>query len=357
MAEPKKKPTESGEKTPINNNKEGKIAVKRKNLIKKYGVFRKRRGGVMLTREEVKEIKAGRKKLRAELRRMGEKSRKEFELTASSLGLYFDKNKPGALLAWLFATKGFWFLLLAGLVLIMAIAGFALLAEMKGHFTISMSDDMFKEGFTISEDPNFLSHTSHLFATPAVNVPCISIVDIPENVDDINGEHNGKYFAYTFYLRNDGLNEATYRWEIKFNSESIVSEAAWVMLFLDGEMTLYAKAGDDGRPEALPSWGNNDFGYLEAPLYDQAKDKSQYEVVAQIGGLTYWRVIPKPFESEGIMAAGQHEDVKPGEVHKYTIVIWLEGDDPDCTNELIGKHIGFEMYMHMVEKEEEEIIK
>ena len=51
---------------------------------------------------------------------------------------------------------------------------------------------------------------------------------------------------------------------------------------------------------------------------------------------------------------GERNDVQPGEVHKYTIVVWLEGDDPDCTNDLIGKHIGFEMFMQMVEEKEQE---
>ena len=321
---------------------------------KKFTLFKRKRGGVVLTPEEIRNIKAGRKKLRAELRKMGEKSRKEFELTASSLGLYFDKAKPGALFAWLFATKGFWLLLVTAALLVMAIAGFAMLAEMKGHFTISMSDEMFREGFTISEDPDFVGKTSHLFATPAVDVPCISIVDIPENVDDINGEHNGNYFAYTFYLRNDGSNEATYSWEIRFNSESQVADATWIMLFIDGEMTIFAKAADDGRAEALPEWENNSYGYINAPLYDKAADKSQYEKIAEVGGLTYWRVIPKPFAAGGTVSAGIREDVQPGEVHKYTIVVWLEGDDPDCTNELIGQHIGFEMFMEMVEKEKDE---
>ena len=41
------------------------------------------------------------------------------------------------------------------------------------------------------------------------------------------------------------------------------------------------------------------------------------------------------------------------EVHKYTVVIWLEGDDPDCTNELIGGHLGLEMYMSMLDEEGE----
>ena len=77
-----------------------------------FYLFKRKRGGVVLTKEEVREIKEGRKKLKKELRAMGEKDRKEFELTASSLGLYFDRAKPWTLLSWLIATKGFWLFLL-----------------------------------------------------------------------------------------------------------------------------------------------------------------------------------------------------------------------------------------------------
>ena len=38
------------------------------------------------------------------------------------------------------------------------------------------------------------------------------------------------------------------------------------------------------------------------------------------------------------------------EVHKYTVVIWLEGDDPDCTDELIGGNMGLEIYMQMIDE-------
>jgi hypothetical protein len=38
------------------------------------------------------------------------------------------------------------------------------------------------------------------------------------------------------------------------------------------------------------------------------------------------------------------------EVHKYTVVIWLEGDDPDCTNDCIGGHLGVDMQFQLVEE-------
>lgn len=317
------------------------------------GIFKKTRGGVPLTREEVKEIKAGRKKLRAELRKIGEKDRKEFELTASSMGLYFDHNRIGAILKWFFVTKGMWMLLVAGILLLLVFWGIAYIAELKGHFTVNMSRDMFRKGFSISEDENFEIKSAHLFATPAVDVPCISIVDIPENVNEINGEHNGNFFAYTFYLRNEGETDADYQWELRLNSPTELSKAAWLMVFVDGEMTLYAKANEDGTAAALPVWGDDTVGYLKPPMYEYAVDKTQYEIIHQYSSLTYWRVVPKPFLDDTVVAAGTHFDVQPAEVHKYTIVLWLEGDDPDCTSELIGESLGLEMYMAMIDEKAE----
>ena len=325
---------------------------KRKTKKKKnpYGFFKKKRGGVFLTREEVKKIKAGRKKLRSELRKRGEKDRKEYELTASSMGLYFDRNKAFATFKWFFVTKGMWVLLIVALLLLLVFWGLSYIAEMKGHFTINMSRDMFRNGFTISEDEDFSRKTSHLFATPAADVPCISIVDIPENVDKLKGEHNGNYFAYTFYLRNEGETDADYQWELRLNSPSQLAKATWAMVFIDGEMTLYAHKNEDGTTAALPVWGENSIGYLKPPLYEFAADKSQYEIVRKFNTLTYWRVIPKPFVSDHVVAAGEHLEVHPGEVHKYTIVLWLEGDDPDCTEELIGESLGLEMFMAMIDE-------
>ena len=54
-----------------------------------------------------------------------------------------------------------------------------------------------------------------------------------------------------------------------------------------------------------------------------------------------------------MVASNLRRDIAPMDVHKYTVVIWLEGDDPDCTDELIGGHIGMQMDMWLYSEEEE----
>lgn len=333
---------------------------------KQHGPFKKRRAGVVLSKDEVIRIKAGRKKLRRDMRKMGVKSKKEFELTASSLGLYFDKNRRIAVILWWLLGKGGWLLLGLAVLGMLVFFGFSYMTQLQGHFTISMSDELFLEGFSLSETKGFENPTSHLFAPPAEGVPCVSITNISEDVFKIDGSHNGNYdadqgryngdyFAYTFYVRNEGESTQNLRWQFLVNSESHdVSDATWAMLFVDGQMTMYAEADDQGNPEMLPAAEDNSQGYLTAPFYDQAAAPEElYEVVDRRNNMTYWRVKPEKFLTGTVVDTDVITEFQPEEVHCFTVVLWLEGDDPHCTDELIGGHMGMEFQLDLLPPEEE----
>ena len=321
---------------------------------KQKGLFKKYRGGVPLTQNEVDEIKAGRKKLRQDMKAMGIRSKKDFELTASGLGLYFDKHKKGALWLWLVTGRLGWLLLGAALVLMFALFAVSTITQMRGHFTINMSDALFREGFVLSETRGFENPTTYLVCTPAEDVPARSISHIDVNVDNIDGQHNSDYFAYTFYIRNEGEAMVDYHWQMRFNSESNnLSAATWVMIFEDGKMLFYAKESFIGGPEMLPGPGVMDRGYLEPPLYDMSQDpEGQYQIVNEGDHFSRWRIIPREFVSDSVVAEGIKENMAPGEVHKYTVVIWLEGDDPECVDRVIDGMATVEMSFNAVPKAE-----
>lgn len=321
---------------------------------KQRRVIKKTRGGIILTEEQVREIKEGRKKLRRQMKKAKVYSKKEFELTASSMGLYFDKNKWWGLFLWLFHGRALAALLGALAALLGVMFLFSLVSQLRGHFTINLGDNMFRNGFVLSEDKEFTNGTSQLYSEPVENVPCISISTIPEDVDQIDGPHNGdNYFAYTFYLRNEGKDAVDYAYELLINSESrSLSEAVWVMLFQDGEMEFFAKANKEGNAEALPAMEDNRRGYREPPLMEQAANpEQQYQVVASNGNNTYYRLLPQTFEGSTVITSGTREGIQSMDVHKYTVVMWLEGDDPDCTDELIGGHLGIEMDFRLLDSE------
>lgn len=320
----------------------------------------KKRAGIRLSREEVQEIRAGRKKLRKEMRQNGIKSRKDFELTASSMGLYFDKPKFGFL--WFFSGRGLWVLLGALALLVLVLGMLSVITQMRGLFTINMSQGMFREGYALSEEISFEKSTGNLFCEPALDVPCISIVQIPEDIYDNTvwenpeaGSEAEKYqelgcFYYTFYIRNEGESTTGYTWSLDITSEDKnVGDALWVMVFEDDEVTFYARADQEGQPQMLPEIGDNR-GYKKAPFMDIAKNPEQYEVLKETEAFTYYRIHPEPFLSDSKVATGQQEEVAPQEIHKYTVVLWLEGDDPDCTDDLIGGHAGLSMNFSLIDE-------
>lgn len=338
--------------------KERKTKTQIEKDTKQRGLFKKTRGGEELTREQVEAIKEGRKKLRKQLKKAKVYTRKEFELTASSMGLYFDKHKAGGLLLWLFHGKALAALLGALVTLLAVLFIFSLITQMRGHFTINLSEDMFQDGFILSEDKDFTNPKSQLFSEPVEDAPCISISSIPADVDMQDGNHSGRgYFAYTFYLKYEGdvEDEVAYGYELTINAEGKdISSAAWVMLFVDGKMTLYTEKGADGKEEALPALGDDTRGYRNLPFVEWAEDpEGQFPVIATKGTSTFYRALPKPFETERMIASGKEEGVKAGDVHKYTVVMWLEGDDPDCTDELIGGHLGVEMNFWLLDSKDD----
>lgn len=316
--------------------------------------FKKKRAGAVLSKSEVQEIKKGRKKLRKEMRAKGIKKKEEFELVAGSMGLYFDKRS--GILAWLFHGRGLWALLGALLLLLGAFFLMSLVSQMRGYFTINLSDGLFKEGFTLSPTVGFENPTTSLFCEPASEIPCISITQIDEDVDKTDGQHNADYFAYTFYCRNEGESTVDYTWDLELTNESNnLSSAAWVMVFEDGQMCFYAKQDfDTGAQEALPAFDDDSRGYINPPLIERARfpDK-QYQVVREKNGVTYYRVVPFKFKSDKIVTSGEQQSVEPMDVHKYTVVIWLEGDDPDANNELVGGHLGLAVQIRMADEERE----
>ena len=342
----KEKPKEEKPEKQKKNNKGSDNTEKENNIPKESRqrrLIKKKRAGVVLTREEVKAIKEGRKKLRKEMKERGIKSKREFEMVAGSLGLYFDKTKYG-LLAWL--GRHWLGTLIASLIaFIIVLMLFSAVTQMRGLYTVNLSDDMFREGFTLSETYDFANPAVELFAEPAQNVPCVSIRQIPANVDDIDGVHNKEYFAYTYYLKNEGASSVDFDWELQLNSESKgLSTAVWVALFIDGELNIYAMPNTEtGNEEVLPPYVETGKGYINVPLIDAAPNSPQFEVVKQLGNLKYYRVIPFKFETSDIIASGRVTSVIPNEIHKFTVVIWIEGDDVDADNSKIGGHLGTQM--------------
>ena len=200
------------------------------------------------------------------------------------------------------------------MLLFLLIIYFALkIAYETGRFTITLdtSSDM-KGSLVMYANKNEKLTRRTLSADVIDFITNISGDWIPENIDDeADGGHNGdNYIAYTFYIENVG-DETIHYWYRIIIDDIVrnVDKAVRVAVYLNGEKTVYAKANSrTSGPE---------------------KDTVAFK------------------DDENVMLV-QRRDFKSKDVDKFTIVIWIEGDDPDCIDDLIGG----EMKMHMTITEE-----
>ncbi|MBR4554535.1 MAG: hypothetical protein IKO27_02970 [Ruminococcus sp.] len=201
------------------------------------------------------------------------------------------------------------------LIAIVAIAyAIAYFYDKYGSFTVKINKyDMMRQGLTLSEIPEFENTISVLNADIVYDMTNISGKDLPDNLDMINGSHNGEsYIAYTFYLINAGSDTVTY--EGQMNIENVtqgVDEAVRIAVYQNGEKTIYGKTKSNGSGKESDC--------------------------------------DSEFLSSTIVMKTKHEDFEPKAKDKFTIVIWLEGNDPDCLDDLIGGTMKLGMEFKIVE--------
>lgn len=184
--------------------------------------------------------------------------------------------------------------------------GISFMQENMGNFTINLNRlELFRRGVAIADNSQFEGATARLTAEAVSDGTNIAADDLPNNLDEIDGSHNGKnYVAYTFYIRNAGKEDLSYNAKLKIASASKgVEKAARVRVYRNGEATTYAAPAANGGNEA---------------------------------GC-------ENFESDEVVCHLTNDAFKVGYVDKYTVVIWLDGDDPECIDNIIGGAVEFAM--------------
>lgn len=189
------------------------------------------------------------------------------------------------------------------------------------NFTVTLDSEYGREsGLVIYEELENKYTRTFLRSKDIEFFTDISVDWLPENIDNEGeGSHNGRnYIAYTFYAENMGQDTINYWATIKIDDViRNVDEAIRVMVFKNGNKVIYAKNNrETGEPEP--------------------------ETVA--------------FRDEDTIMLELNENFKVGDIDKYTIVIWVEGDDPECKDDLIGGEIKMHMTLteeHILQEDEE----
>ena len=190
----------------------------------------------------------------------------------------------------------------------------------EGRFTVTLdSNETLESGLAVFESLNNAHGKRKLEATPIKFMDNISYKWLPNNVDtEADGSHNGdNYIAYSFYIENQGNEVLNYWYEVIVDDViKNVDEAIRIRIYRNGEPVTYAKVASlGGRPEPM----TEPFKTVES-----AYSKGTTIILEEV------------------------TNFQPDDLDRYTIVVWLEGDDPDCTDNLIGGEI--KMHMKITEE-------
>ena len=164
-----------------------------------------------------------------------------------------------------------------------------------------------KSGIVLYENKDDIRYSNKLYAKELEFMDNISGDWLPQNIDsEKDGSHNGdNYIAYSFYVGNTSDQTINYWYSMKMlDVIKNVDEAVRIAIYENGVKTVYAKKNDltkNAEPDTTPFYSE------------------KYSILKQRKGL-------KPMESD-----------------RFTVVIYLEGDDPDCVDAIIGGELKLKM--------------
>lgn len=182
-----------------------------------------------------------------------------------------------------------------------------------GSFTVSVNKfHNLDYGLSLCERKDFGNPTAKLTCKASKEITNIDgkmLDDI--DLGAIDGEANGEnYICYTFYCRNTGKETVDYAFSMNIVNMTLEIEKAVRVRHitsLNGEKAVsvdYARAkGVDDHSQPIP-------------------EDYPRECV--------------PFVAERQICYHVQEKFKPGDTMKQTVAIWLEGNDKDCVDKIIG---------------------
>lgn len=183
-----------------------------------------------------------------------------------------------------------------------------------GYFTIKLDKNLKAERhILLSSDSEFSAETVEIKVKGLEYMDNITESWIPmDEAIKKEGDNSGdNYIAYTYFIKNDGEQKTDYKSKIVVESViKNVDDAVRVAVFTNGEKKVYAKKAKNGKEEP------NTIAFL----------------------------------SNHLIMEQERNGLEPGQIDRYTILVWLEGKDPECIDDIIGG----EMKMSMVITEKSE---
>ena len=219
-------------------------------------------------------------------------------------------------------------IVLLSLLLLLIVAYFVLrIVYGTGRFVINMDKNTYlNSNLVMYESLNDRSSVIKLETDKLEFMDNISIKWLPDNIDvEAEGAHNGdNYIAETFYLENQGTETINYWYSVTIDDMiKNVDDAVRVMIFINDDRVVYAK---------------------RSPITDKPEPIYYHPATGE--------TTPFLDEEDGTIIRESRKGLNPDERDRVTVVIWLEGDDAECINNILGGEL--KMHMDIYEEHIEE---
>ena len=218
---------------------------------------------------------------------------------------------------------------------------------------------------SLSKDYDFTNPTSVLDVSAPKNMDNCSLcnyldhklVDIYNTDGTYKGEGTAEYFiATSFFLKNTGNEPISYREIITLDrAMKGMDKAVRILVIKDveppddenhGTITVYAAPKCDAEGKTLTDENGNPVleevgppggamtGYKPKTISDYENFTFNDEDIREDG---VW--MTKAFLGDGYVVNSELYPLNIGEVIKYTVVIWLEGQDEQCVDAILGGEV------------------
>jgi hypothetical protein len=187
------------------------------------------------------------------------------------------------------------------------------LVDKEGMFIMSLSHDM-----KFSNPSEVISLGGPRYMD---NITLMDIYSLIPEIEAAEGPYARSKeincIAATFYLKNITKEDHLYRETMVFEEiTKDIDEAIRIMIIRNGEKTVYAKKKKDGDiEEVVPGEYFTEDG-------------------KNIPDAQPWMTVPFISRERAYYETGL--SLAAGEIVKYTVMIWLEGNDPECVDDILG---------------------
>lgn len=223
------------------------------------------------------------------------------------------------------------------LVFLVILAGFTLYGDKVGNFVVILKEDKVKISACLTK--NFNKDLTSRFDVPGIEyLSAATYGELPDSIKEgigIKNDEKRRYMAFSFYLLNLTDRAIEYDMSVEIVDELAgtkdrnykPSDALRILVLeereLDGELEGSGALKADGRVFAREESSQEGIDELAKAEYPQDK-------------ITY-------FLDDKLIVNETNIPFALKEVKKYTVVIWLEGYDISCKDELIGGRLKMRM--------------